>query len=142
MEILLAYAKCFLVGGLLCAVGQVLIDKTALTPARILTLFVVSGVLLSALGLYGPLADWAGAGATVDANAELLLLRGQSLDLFLGRGLIFVVRVGRINHPQSFFPVLHNVLNRATKLGIKKVITKFAVLRNHFLTWIKASSPR
>ena len=57
--------KAFLVGGLICVVGQALIDRTALTPARILTSFVVAGVLLEALGLYGPLADWAGAGATV-----------------------------------------------------------------------------
>ena len=57
--------KCFLVGGALCAIGQLLIDRTALTPARILTLYVVVGVALGAVGLYQPLADWAGAGATV-----------------------------------------------------------------------------
>lgn len=57
--------KAFLVGGVLCAAGQVLIDFTKLTPARILTAFVVSGVVLSALGLYQPLVDFAGAGATV-----------------------------------------------------------------------------
>ena len=65
MEILTTYLKCFLVGGLLCAVGQILIDKTALTPARILTCYVVAGVVLGALGLYQPLVDWAGAGASV-----------------------------------------------------------------------------
>ena len=58
------YIRCFLIGGLLCAVGQVLIDKTALTPARILTCYVVAGVVLGALGLYQPLIDFAGAGAT------------------------------------------------------------------------------
>lgn len=57
--------KAFLVGGAVCAVGQVLIDFTKLTPARILTSFVVAGVILSALGLYQPLVDFAGAGATV-----------------------------------------------------------------------------
>ena len=56
---------CFLCGGLLCAVGQVLIDLTKLTPARILTGYVVAGVILQAVGLYQPLVDWAGAGATV-----------------------------------------------------------------------------
>ena len=61
----LMYIKTFLVGGLLCLVGQVLIDYTKLTPARILTMYVVAGVVLSALGLYQPLADWAGAGASV-----------------------------------------------------------------------------
>ena len=62
---LLQYLKCFLVGGALCAVGQVLIDRTSLTPARILTGYVLAGVLLGALGLYQPLIDWAGAGAGV-----------------------------------------------------------------------------
>ena len=57
--------KAFLVGGALCAVGQLLIDYTRLTPARILSGFVVAGVILSAVGLYGPLADFAGAGAAV-----------------------------------------------------------------------------
>ncbi len=59
------YIKAFLVGGLLCLIGQILIDKTELTPARILTSYVVAGVLLGAVGLYQPLADFAGAGATV-----------------------------------------------------------------------------
>lgn len=62
---LLDLLKAFLVGGLLCAVAQVLIDRTNLTPARILSGCVVLGVLLGAIGVYGPLADWAGAGATV-----------------------------------------------------------------------------
>ncbi len=57
--------KAFLVGGAICAVGQLLIDFTKLTPARILTGYVVAGVVLSALGLYRPLADFAGAGASV-----------------------------------------------------------------------------
>ena len=59
------YAKAFLVGGLFCIVGQILIDKTKLTPARILVGYVVAGVLLGALGLYQPIVDFAGAGATV-----------------------------------------------------------------------------
>lgn len=59
------YLRAFLVGGAICAVGQLLIDRTRLSPARILTGYVVAGVLLSAVGFYGPLADWAGAGATV-----------------------------------------------------------------------------
>ena len=59
------YIYAFLVGGAICLVGQVLIDKTKLTPARILTGYVVLGVVLSAFGVYQPLADFAGAGATV-----------------------------------------------------------------------------
>ena len=62
---LLPYCKAFLVGGLICLAGQILIDRTKLTPARILTSYVVAGVVLGALGLYQPLVDWAGAGATV-----------------------------------------------------------------------------
>lgn len=59
------YVKAFLVGGFLCLIGQLLIDKTKLTPARILVSYVVIGVLLGALGLYEPLVRFAGAGATV-----------------------------------------------------------------------------
>ena len=59
------YLLAFTVGGLICAIGQLLVDKTQMTPARILTMYVIVGVLLSALGLYGPLVKWAGAGATV-----------------------------------------------------------------------------
>ena len=59
------FLKAFLVGGVLCAIGQLLIDKTKLTPARILVLYVVSGVILGAVGLYEYLVDFAGAGATV-----------------------------------------------------------------------------
>ena len=59
------YAKAFLVGGLLCLIGQLLIDKTKLTPARILVSYVVAGVILGGTGLYKPLIDFAGAGASV-----------------------------------------------------------------------------
>ena len=65
MTVLLPYCKAFAVSGLLCLIGQLLIDYTKLTPGRILTIYVVSGVALGALGLYGPFAEWAGAGATV-----------------------------------------------------------------------------
>lgn len=59
------YVKAFAVGGSLCVVGQLLIDRTKLTPARILTAYVVCGVVLGAVGIYEPFARWAGAGATV-----------------------------------------------------------------------------
>lgn len=64
-DMLIEYLKVFAVGGALCAIGQLLIDKTKLTPARILTVYVVSGLILEATGLYSPLVKWAGAGATV-----------------------------------------------------------------------------
>lgn len=59
------YLKAFLVGGLFCLLGQIIIDKTKLTPARILVSYVVIGVLLGAVGIYEPIAEFAGAGATV-----------------------------------------------------------------------------
>ena len=59
------YLKAFFVGGIICVIAQILIDKTRLTPARILVSYVVCGVILGAVGLYGYLADFAGAGATV-----------------------------------------------------------------------------
>ncbi|MBQ6798160.1 MAG: stage V sporulation protein AE [Oscillospiraceae bacterium] len=59
------YVKAFLIGGLFCSAAQLRIDKTKLTPARILVGYVVAGVILGAVGLYQPLADWAGAGATI-----------------------------------------------------------------------------
>lgn len=65
MEMFPEYLKAFAVGGALCAIGQILIDKTKLTPARILTFYVVAGVILGAVGVYEPLAKWAGAGASV-----------------------------------------------------------------------------
>ena len=57
--------KCFVVGGLICVIGQILIDKTKLTPARILVVFVTAGAILGGLGIYKYLIDFAGAGATV-----------------------------------------------------------------------------
>ena len=62
---IMQYVKSFIVGGLICVVGQILIDKTKLTSARILVLFVTVGVILTGLGIYGPLVEFAGAGATV-----------------------------------------------------------------------------
>ena len=59
------FLKVFFVGGLFCVIGQILIDRTKLTPARILTAYVVAGVILGAVGLYGPLARWAGEGAAM-----------------------------------------------------------------------------
>lgn len=65
MELLTEYGKAFLCGGILCLIGQILIDKTALTPARILVTYVVSGVVLGGLGIYKYVVEFGGAGATV-----------------------------------------------------------------------------
>lgn len=59
------YLKAFVVGGILCVIGQILIDKTKLTPARILVGYVVAGVILGAVGVYKPIAEYAGAGASI-----------------------------------------------------------------------------
>ena len=64
-EVNMEYIKAFCVGGILCLIGQILIDKTRLTPARILVSYVTIGVFLGAIGLYKPIVDFAGAGATV-----------------------------------------------------------------------------
>ena len=65
MDLLLTYLRAFLVGGIFCVIAQILIDKSMLTPARILVLYVVSGVILGGLGWFTPLKEFAGAGATV-----------------------------------------------------------------------------
>ncbi len=65
MSILLSYIRAFVVGGLLCAIAQILIDRTALTPARILVCYVVAGVILGGIGVYKPFVEFAGAGASV-----------------------------------------------------------------------------
>lgn len=64
-ECVMMYIKAFLIGGLICAFSQLLIDRTRLTPARILSSYVVIGLVLTAIGIYEPFAKWAGAGATV-----------------------------------------------------------------------------
>ena len=65
MDVVLQLLRAFFVGGALCVVAQILIDKTKMTPARILVSFVIAGVVLGAMGVYKPLVDFAGAGATV-----------------------------------------------------------------------------
>lgn len=83
------YLKAFLVGGIICVIGQILIDKTKLTPARILVIYVVSGVVLGTLGIYEKIVNFAGAGATVPLTGfGYLLSKGAkeavSKDGFLG----------------------------------------------------------
>lgn len=79
MELFLEYLRAFLCGGILCIIGQILIDKTALTPAKILVIYVVSGVILGGLGLYQWLVDWGGAGATVPLTGfGYLLAKGTA----------------------------------------------------------------
>jgi stage V sporulation protein AE len=82
------YLWAFLIGGAICAIGQVLIDFTKLTPARILVLFVTLGVALTGLGLYGPLVDFAGAGATVPLTGFGYLMAKGTLEAVREQGLL------------------------------------------------------
>lgn len=82
------YLWSFLIGGLLCAIGQVLIDYTKLTPARILVAYVVAGVVLGAVGLYKPLTEFAGAGATVPLTGFGYLLSEGVKEAVNEKGLL------------------------------------------------------
>ena len=95
MEMLLPYLKAFLVGGTLCLIGQLLIDKTKLTPARILTSYVVTGVVLGALGIYQPLVDFAGAGASVPLTGFGNLLAKGVREAVEEKGLVGAFTGGR-----------------------------------------------
>lgn len=88
------YLKAFLVGGLLCLIGQILIDTTKLTPARILVGYVVVGVALGALGLYQPLIDFAGAGASVPLTGFGATLAKGVKDTIVEKGALGILTGG------------------------------------------------
>jgi len=85
------FIKAFFVGGLICLVGQILIDKTKLTNGRILVTFVILGVILGAVGVYEPLAEWAGAGASVPLTGFGNLLAQGTKEAVAKDGLIGAV---------------------------------------------------
>lgn len=86
--------KAFIIGGAICAVGQLFIDYTRLTPARILTGFVVAGVILSALGLYKPIVEFAGAGATIPLTGFGHLLAEGIKKSIAEKGLLGILTGG------------------------------------------------
>ena len=88
------YIKAFLIGGILCLIGQILIDKTKLTPARILVFYVVLGVFLGGIGFYDKLVDFAGAGATVPLTGFGNLLANGVRDAVDGQGFIGIFTGG------------------------------------------------
>ena len=88
------YIKAFVIGGLFCVIAQLLIDKTKLTPARILVSYVMAGVILGALGLFQPLVDFAGAGATVPLTGFGYSLARGVREAVLARGWIGVLTGG------------------------------------------------
>ena len=94
MELISNLIKAFLVGGAFCLAGQLIIDRTKLTPARILTSYVVAGVILGGLGLYQPLADWAGAGASVPLTGFGNLLAKGVRQAVQEQGLLGVISGG------------------------------------------------
>ena len=91
------YLKAFLVGGILCVIGQILIDKTKLTPARILTTYVVAGVVLGGIGIYQPLVDWAGSGATVPLTGFGYTLAKGVKEAVAEKGLLGALTGGMTN---------------------------------------------
>jgi len=88
MDVLMPYVRAFLVGGAFCVIAQILIDRTKLTPARILVVYVVAGVALGALGVYEPLANFAGAGATVPLSGFGYLISKGVREAVAGEGLL------------------------------------------------------
>lgn len=94
MQMLLEYVRAFMVGGALCVIAQVLIDRTKLTPARILVGYVVGGVVLGALGWYQPLVDFAGAGATVPLTGFGYTIAKGVREAVIRDGLIGVLTGG------------------------------------------------
>lgn len=88
------FLKAFIVGGLICVVGQILIDLTKLTPARILVLFVTLGVFLTAIGIYEPLVEFAGAGATVPLTGFGYTMAKGTLELIKEKGILGILSGG------------------------------------------------
>ena len=88
------YVKAFIIGGILCLIGQILIDKTKLTPARILVSYVVIGVFLGAIGIYEPLVSFAGAGATVPLTGFGYILAKGVKDAIAEDGFLGIITGG------------------------------------------------
>lgn len=96
MEYTLSLLKAFLVGGIICAIGQILIDRTKLTPARILVSYVCAGVFLGLIGVYAPLVEFAGAGATVPLTGFGFVMYKGVVKAINETGLIGVLTGGFI----------------------------------------------
>ena len=115
------YLWAFLIGGVLCAVGQLFIDLTKLTPARILTGYVVAGVVLSAVGLYAPLAEFAGAGASVPLLGFGHLLAKGVRTAVAEKGAIAVLWAKATTRTDVLPALFRHILRPAAgKLGAKR----------------------
>ena len=94
MDVILPYLRAFVCGGALCLIGQILIDKTSLTPARILVSYVVAGVILGGLGIYPWLVEWGGAGATVPLTGFGYLLAKGVAQAVVEKGALGILTGG------------------------------------------------
>lgn len=88
MELFIEYVKCFIVGGLICVVGQVILDRTKLTTGQIMVIFLLAGAFLQAIGVYQPIVDFAGAGATVPISGFGYALAKGGMEEVGGSGLM------------------------------------------------------
>lgn len=88
MDIFMQYLKCFIVGGLICVIGQILLDRTKLTNGKIMVLFLVAGAVLQAIGVYGPLVEFAGAGATVPISGFGYALAKGAMEGVISDGIL------------------------------------------------------
>ncbi len=88
MEIFMEYVKCFVVGGLICVIGQIILDRTKLTTGQIMVLFLLAGAFLTAIGVYKPIVEFAGAGATVPISGFGYSLAKGAMDEVGGNGLM------------------------------------------------------
>lgn len=88
MEIFMEYLKCFVVGGLICVIGQVLLDRTKLTNGKIMVVFLLAGAVLQAIGVYGSIVEFAGAGATVPISGFGYALAKGAMEEVKGSGLL------------------------------------------------------
>lgn len=88
MDIFMQYLKCFIVGGLICVIGQILLDRTKLTNGKIMVVFLVAGAVLQAIGVYGPLVEFAGAGATVPISGFGYALAKGAMEGVISDGIL------------------------------------------------------
>ncbi len=88
MDIFMEYLKCFVVGGLICLIGQILLDRTKLTNGKIMVIFLVAGAILQAIGVYGPIVEFAGAGATVPISGFGYALAKGAMEEVKSSGII------------------------------------------------------
>ena len=88
MDLFMQYVKCFTVVGLICVIGQILLDRTKLTNGKVMVLFLVSGAVLQAIGVYGPIVEFAGAGATVPISGFGYTLAKGAMEAVTSDGLL------------------------------------------------------